>query len=234
MLAHTKGELIMELSRCSICGEYLGEYDIHTEYYKYLSNDEKMKNLTGFICNKCAIKHSRTEKLYHVSFFDYDVVDIFYPRVPNNRHKEEDGGIDRICLSDSLEGCLTAVPGGGMYLEDEFGEDGFSLIRVYEFDIQNINLNNIIPPEYLYQKDLVRDANISREHWVINQELIPSRTYLIKLETYDEGYPDDIRYDDYIQGMMAEEEGRRDFNWNDVINGHFTEIQNLKYEKKNM
>lgn len=218
----------MEISRCSVCGELLGDYSLDGNYYKYLSGED-FEGIAGLICSKCVIKHSGTDKLYHVSFC-CDIVDTFEPRVPSNRHNEEDSKIGRVCLSDSIEGCLTAVPNGGMRLEEIFWEGGSSLIRIYEFDIKDIEYKNIIPPEYLYQKDLVRDANITREHWVVNKSLTPSKTYLIKLHNYDEGSSDDISYGDYIEGVLAENEGRRDFSWEEVINGSFVEILNIKYE----
>lgn len=217
------------ISKCSACGRQLGNYAIHSQYYKYFSEDKKMKNLVDFICSECVINHSNTKKLYHVSF-SCDIIETFQPRVPLHRCKDEDGATERICLSDSIEGCLTASPDGGGSLCSILWEGGSSLIRVYEFDINNIDSKNIVPPEYLYQKDLVRDAIVTREHWVVNQDLVPSETYLIKLHDYDEGYPDNISYENYVAGMIADEEGKRDFDWDEVINGHFTEIHDVDYE----
>lgn len=219
----------MEISRCSVCGEYLGDYAVHSEYYKYFSKDENMKSLDGFICNKCVVKHSEIEKLYHVSF-QCDIVDEFYPRIPENRHSIENSEIGRICLSSSIERCLSAVPNGGVNLENIFWEDGSSLIRVYEFDIKDLNLNNLVSPEYLYQKNLVVDAEINQEYWIVNQNLAPSKTYLIKLIDYEEGCSDEISYEDYVLGIRSEEEGNSDFDWEDVIMGCFTEIQDLSFE----
>lgn len=46
--------------------------------------------------------------LYHISPFK---IDNWKPRIPSTRLKNEDGNIERICMAESVIGCLTAVNG---------------------------------------------------------------------------------------------------------------------------
>lgn len=44
--------------------------------------------------------------LYHISPFK---IDNWKPRIPSTRLKNEDGNIERICMAESVIGCLTAL-----------------------------------------------------------------------------------------------------------------------------
>lgn len=215
--------------RCSSCKELLGDYSVHTEYYKLLENNDKIGVLGGFICHKCAIKESDIKKLYHASI-DCDTIKEFSPRIPEFRAwaLDEDASIPRISLCDSIEGCLSAAPWGGSNFENLFWERGSCLIRIYEFDINGLNLDNLLPPEYLYSEDLVRDSYVSREYWYINEKLVPSRSYLIEVDNYDIRWADMISFDDYVRGMYADR-AQEDFDWAEVIGGHISEICFLEY-----
>lgn len=222
---------MLGMSYCRICGKPLGDYCVHTEYYKLLEKNDKIGDLGGFICHKCVIKESGVKKLYHASN-NCDIIEEFVPRIPEFRAEglDENNTIPRICLSDSIEGCLSAVPWGGSRLEDLFWEEGSCLIRIYEFDIKDLNLKNLLPPEYLYSSDLVRDALISGEYWYIHEKLKPSRSYLIEVDKYDMCWPDIIHYYDYITGIEAEKADLY-FDWEDVMCGHASQIRNLEYNK---
>lgn len=168
-------------------------------------------------------------KLYHINLEVGNIIKKFKPKIPLIRLRDgsEDSSIPRICLSASLNGCLSAVYWGGASFEDIFIDYGLSIpIRVYEFDTDDIEYNNLITPEYLYKTDKVRDAMINQEYWVINQTLQPRKTYVIKINSYKEGCEDDISYEDleYCNNNNEDIE--------DYINGVFTTIQ-AAYETVN-
>ena len=217
----------VDLFRCGICGEILGEYEVHTEYFKLLEDNKKIGNLGGFICTNCIVMESGIKKLYHLSN-KCDIIEEFVPRVPDSRAKDEEGETPRVSLSPTIEGALTAVPWGGMQLENELWDEGSFLIRVYEFDIEDLDINSLIPPQYLYSKNLVIDSRITKEHWYL-KNLKPSRTYLIEIDSYNERVCDHVLFDDVVSGIYAEMDEDTYFNWENVIGGSFVEIQDVKY-----
>lgn len=167
-------------------------------------------------------------KLYHVSL---DLGELnFIPRVPENRAVGEDDIVPRICLSDSIEGCLSAVPWGGGDLDEKvfsLSYDSSSvLIRVYEFDSEKIAEENLIAPNVLFEEDLVRDAVFNGEYWVKNQSIEPDTSYLIKLINYDEEVEDDVSYENL---MLLEGENAEDLDYEDMVEGCFTLITNISY-----
>lgn len=165
-------------------------------------------------------------KLYHVSL-NLKNVEEFIPRVPSeeSRIDGEDDKTPRICLSQGLRGCLTAVPWGGNSFEDLFFDNGKSqLIRVYEFDSNDIVEGNIVYSHELYKTDRVRDAKITGEVWVINQNLKPINSYVIQINDYQEGSEDDISYED-MKNFDEDED-----NIEDIINGCFTTIDYIQYD----
>lgn len=167
-------------------------------------------------------------KLYHASF-NCDYINIFKPQIPKNRHSYEDFKIPRICLSNSIEGCLTGMPNGGISLSDMCYEEGSNLLRIYEFNKDKIISENILYPNQLYKKDLVRDALISQEHWVVKQFLTPIKSYLIKIIEYEECCIENMSYKDYSKGIGIEKK-QGYYNWENVINEHLIAIKNLIYE----
>lgn len=119
---------------------------------------------------------------YHVSTDLSFVTKIFTPRIPKQeqRMKGENSYIPRICVAKSIEDCLTAMPNGGYRL----GNSGKpNTIRVYEFNPERIHKQNLISPSDLYFSEWVLDAWVTGEYWVIEQDLIPSRIYDIKINS---------------------------------------------------
>ena len=162
-------------------------------------------------------------KLYHVNLEVGNIIKEFDPKIPLIRLRDgsENFSIPRICLSASLNGCLSAVYWGGASFEDIFIDCDLSVpIRVYEFDTDDIDDNNLVTPEYLYKSDEVRDAMINQEYWVINQNLKPRKTYVIKISDYDESCEDDISYEDLEYCNNNEDEDIEAY-----IDGIFTTIQ---------
>lgn len=157
-------------------------------------------------------------KLYRVEKINENIKEEFSPMIPKNVLSGgiEDSTIPRICVSNTIEGCLGSVTWGGYNIET-YLEDNKNTIRVYEFKLSDINKNNLITPEYLYEKDLVRDAVIHDEYWIINQKIIPSKVYNLKINSisifgrevfsYDENekIKNDISYMDKADVFMAYE-----------------------------
>jgi len=165
-------------------------------------------------------------KLFHLSL-DLNITKEFTPRVPNEdvMVESEDNTTPRICLGKTIRGCLTAVPWGGNTFEELFFDNAVSqLIRVYEIDSDDIAKENIISSEELYQSDKVRDAEISGEIWVVNQNLKPKKTYVIQVTDYEEGCADDIKYED-LQNFNEDED-----DYDDIMNGCFTTVESIKYD----
>lgn len=217
----------VDLSMCRICNRKLDQYKVHTEYFKLLEEDDKLGNLDGFICTDCIIKENGIKKLYHISS-KCDIIEKFIPRIPEDRAFKENASTPRISLSSTIEGCLTAVPWGGSLLSDIFWGNKSYLVRVYEFDLDNLDLNNLFPPQYLYSNDLVVDSKVTNEYWYL-KPIKPDRSYLIELEDYDERVCDYINYKNLTTGLFKENNGEC-FNWNDVIEGSFVENYNIRFK----
>lgn len=165
---------------------------------------------------------------YHLTL-DLNSADdkVFTPRIPNEKIVTigEDLSTPRICVSSTIEGCLSSAPWGGSSLEDIILlNDCSQLIKVYEFNSDDIAPENLISPKELYQSDKVRDAEITNEHWVINQNLRSCRSYLIQIKKYNITYPDSIPYS-LLKNFNEEED-----DYEDIIDGYFSEIIDLEYD----
>lgn len=125
---------------------------------------------------------------YHVStdiFHD----GVFTPRIPYYRHKDhEDASIERVCVSDSIENCLTAIPGGGSNLDIlNIEQRGYFLVFRIDTEKLGITDKDIITNQELFEKDLVRDAEATNEVWITTPFVVPeSDRFLIKLITWEE------------------------------------------------
>ena len=138
-------------------------------------------------------------KLYRVEKTSEDIKKEFFPKVPQNiLDGAEDNITPRICVSSSIDGCLGSVPWGGRNVEYILKEND-CILRVYEFDSNDINKNNIIGPDYLYENDLVRDAFIHDEFWIVNQNIKPSKTYDIKVDEIKVFWRETFSFQDYIK-----------------------------------
>lgn len=203
---------------CSVCGKE-GKYMISLKGMKELDYDSTYKDLEGDICGKCFIEKKGLSKLYHISL-DLDV-HYLCPRVPESRNAEEDFTIPRISTSATIEGCLSAVPWGGLQFEEIFSESGSPAIKVLEYDVDDVGYDNIMPSDYLYQQDLVRDAFETEEFW-ITKELEPSRSYYIVVDSYNEDIADYYSYSDFIDYCEGKIEAE------DMIQGGFTTIEDVE------
>jgi hypothetical protein len=195
---------------CVLCGEEIKGYGLDLEYFKYFEADpnqedvhNKLSKKDGCICSSCYLKEFKIEKLYHVSIH-LEPIDWFGFRIPNSRLDDEDPYIGRICLSDSISGAISGFSYANQIIYPvDFGD---CYLRVYEFDIKDLPIEQIVPPEYLYQKDLVSDSVITREFWVAEKlgedECIePSRSYLINVKDTRVKRTNDINYKDKLSSL---------------------------------
>lgn len=158
-------------------------------------------------------------KLYHISKEIEKIHDVFIPRVPSDIMHMENEVIPRVCLSSTIEGCLGAVPWGGINL-DELGRRSLTenvtydeleitpwdkptsdydniYFRVYEFDIDE-NDSNLMTPEEIWEAGYVDDAVAHREFWY-QDSCNPTDTYVVALVYYSEGVVDLLSYEDQLR-----------------------------------
>jgi len=154
---------------------------------------------------------------YHVST-DVRHNGVFVPRIPDNRHQDaEDDTTLRVSVAPTIEECLTAIPGGGMHLEELNLENrGYYLIFRIDTEKLGIPKSNIVTSETLYERDLVRDAGFTNEHWITTSFVVPEEDkFLIRLDKWNEE-PEDVlphsiyeisdeKYDgDYLEAFIEE------------------------------
>jgi len=101
--------------------------------------------------------------LYHVTN-DLDHDGYFYPRIPLQPSQGECLERKRISFSSTIIGAFTALPRDSSTFDDLFVEN--KMWKIFRLDTDKHDINKITPPEELYKKDLVRDALITKEHWV--------------------------------------------------------------------
>lgn len=109
--------------------------------------------------------------LYHISL-EKLLHDSLSPRIPKSRAEWENTEIQRICLSPSVEECLTAINENFTELLYEQNSLDVPLIGyIYSVDESTINSSNVVLPKELYDKKYVLDSLVTQEHWIINQEV---------------------------------------------------------------
>lgn len=113
------------------------------------------------------------KKLYHVTL-DMEHNGVFSPRVPESRMSTEDAITKRICVSDSIEGCLTASPFGAHYLSESLMETN-DCVKIFVIDTEKLGLTStdVVFPHDLYQSGKVEDACLTGEHWLLKEIEIP-------------------------------------------------------------
>lgn len=117
-------------------------------------------------------------RLYHISFEDLGKYCRFKPRIPRNTAGAEDKKTSRLCLSDSIENCINAIPDG----PDMIGNEP---IYVYYFDLW-LKDPYLITWKTLYNSGLVPDAGITHEYWYKSDIVMPRRKIVIN--SFDDKY----------------------------------------------
>lgn len=137
-------------------------------------------------------------KLYHISG---DINNLrekkFIPRIPECKMDLENGTIKRICFSDSILGCLRALPEDGNGVGSKANQRlkrGVPIVYdVYIIDSEEIK--NIYTPKYLYEKGYVNDSLITNEYWIL-EEVIAKKEFRIEIIDifFDESNNEIIKY----------------------------------------
>jgi len=133
---------------------------------------------------------------YHVSTDLYHD-GIFVPRIPVCRHQQsEDNRIPRICVAPTIEDCLTAIPGGGSWMDELYVQQrGYFLIFRIDTEKLNIHEKHIISSEELHKKDWVRDAEVTKEIWITCPFVVPPEDQMmVKIDRWDEEAEDVFPY----------------------------------------
>lgn len=126
-------------------------------------------------------------------------------RVPNNRfHGGEDETKPRVCVAPTIADCLTAIPGGGMRLDElNISQRGYYLVMTINTEKLGIRDEDIMTTEVLYEQDLVRDADITNEVWITTSFQVPPEDMeVIQLSNWREDVEDVVPYHVY---QLAEE-----------------------------
>lgn len=122
---------------------------------------------------------------------------VFEPRIPSCRHQDqEDDKTLRISMTPTLEDCLTAIPNGGMNLEQlNMEQRGMYLLITIDTEKLGISEDDIITSVTLYEKDLVRDADITNEVWITKGFQVPKEDMqIIRVTDWQEVAHDIIPY----------------------------------------
>ena len=158
--------------------------------------------------NKDNIEYIHTDnmfKLYHVTL-DYNHepdYKIFQPRIPKSAPKME--GIcsmdftqkpyQRVCFSDSIEGCINAMKDGIYYIRDD------TIIKVYEIEIPVDEKLKF--PNDLHENYNVKDADFTQEHWYMGNLFLKGRLYEVTDWREDFYYTvDDYERDIFIRNIL--------------------------------
>ena len=124
--------------------------------------------------------------LYHLSTNLFHSGD-FSPRIPQKRINDENDYTPRVCVSNSIEGCLSSFPEGGNNLDSILDlQKGYLCLMKIDTQALNIPNSNIITPDTLYKNEDVIDATFTGEHWITTAFKVPKEDQQwIKLISYD-------------------------------------------------
>ncbi len=203
--------------------------------------DAFIKNTNNIYCidnlyNRDGIEYIHTNnmiKLYHVTV-DYTHepdYKIFQPRIPKSAPKRE--GIcftdftqklyQRVCLSDSIEGCINAIKDGIYYIRDD------NIIKVYEIEVPIDEKLKF--PNDLHENYNVKDADCTHEHWYMGNLFLKGRLYEVTDWLEDFYYTvDDYERDIFIRNILENNNVDdkyisivKEYNFFDVLNYYLTD-----------
>lgn len=119
---------------------------------------------------------------YHLSA-DLSKDGHFIPRAPMDICLFEDNMTERVCVSTTIEGCLSSMPGGFM---KEKTKDFSCVMKLFKIDTNKLNIQDtdILVPEELLENHLVPDSLLTKEHWILKEFIVPSEDIsLIKINS---------------------------------------------------
>lgn len=118
---------------------------------------------------------------------------VFIPGIPIHRHRDaENTSEGRVCVAPDIAKCLTAIPNGGCRL-DELNTHQRGIYLIFRIDTEKLGIpqSAIVTPEELYQRDFVRDADMTEEYWITTSfQVPPEDQFIIKLTDWDEDVQD--------------------------------------------
>lgn len=121
--------------------------------------------------------------LYHVST-DLTKDGYFYPRMPEIMALWEDNTNMRVCVSTSIEGCISAIPNS---IKGVLNKNN-SVCKVFRIDTEKLGIPrvDIIDSLELYTDDCVRDAEVTKEHWIMSKFIVPQEDiFYIRINGYE-------------------------------------------------
>lgn len=119
--------------------------------------------------------------LYYVDRNFEKIIDEFVPQIPKYPMQGENTNTERICLCKNVKGCLNAASWGNEGIADR---GDFEIYRLYCFDEKDIQEGNLIDTDTLWKEELVPDAYLTDEVWVVNQNLKPVEMKYIRLGNF--------------------------------------------------
>lgn len=169
--------------------------------------------------------------LYYVDRCYENILDIFKPQIPTALMQGENKTIPRICLSKSIEGCINAASWGHSQIAYRTENEVF---RLYVFDEKDILKENFIDSNKLWEDDLVPDAYLTQEIWVVNQNLKPKSISYFSIGEYWEDYREPIlNPKEYKQYLLDDTIPDNAYIWEIVkeLDIKFIDNKNLKLTK---
>ncbi|MBR6618760.1 MAG: hypothetical protein IKK85_00280 [Clostridia bacterium] len=117
----------------------------------------------------------RKIKLYHISYDTSEPLDKeFVPKIPKNCATGENESIERICLSDSIEGCINAAEDNLRNYED--ADKAIIVVWEKEFSFPD---DKLMCWPYLYENNFVPDAALTHEYWYLEKVRMQGSFYEI-------------------------------------------------------
>lgn len=126
---------------------------------------ERAQNeLTAFLMDECY----SGDYFFHLSTRQLEST-YLEPRVPGNRLVDEDGVTPRVCVSDSVIGCMSAIKdqmyGYIISQRDSFGKRE----PLYLYCVRKNAVKLVVTPQELAKNQLVRDALMNSEYWILDE-----------------------------------------------------------------
>lgn len=127
-------------------------------------------------------------KLYHVSMDWTQTPKLFIPRIPESRAYDEDDVTERICLSTTIAGALSAIA------NKPIETCTWKKITVYELET-----DDYIDSMDLYMSGKVNDAILTHECWYLKPVVLNGTHMLLRDFSYSyEFIPNEKMKDEYI------------------------------------
>lgn len=95
---------------------------------------------------------------YHVCYGHTETRKLFVPRIPKSVGSIEDTTYPRICVADSVDHAFSALCDLPYTTYDK------KPVTIYTVDLPR---EQLIPPDYLFNQNLVQDSLYTREHWIL-------------------------------------------------------------------